>query len=57
MAQDADSLGEGLDDVQERYKRRKLKAEFVDPNSYKPEADKKWPPPPPNRGAQSRSSA
>ncbi|MWV62063.1 chemotaxis protein [Helicobacter saguini] len=24
-----------------------IKPEFVDPNTYKPEADKKWPPPPP----------
>lgn len=24
-----------------------IKAEFIDPNTYKPEADKKWPPPPP----------
>ena len=47
MAQDADSLGEGLDDVQTEDTKEEIKAEFVDPNSYKPEADKKWPPPPP----------
>lgn len=47
MAQDADSLGEGLDDAQTEDTKEEIKAEFVDPNSYKPEADKKWPPPPP----------
>ncbi|RDU71657.1 chemotaxis protein [Helicobacter aurati] len=49
MAQDVDSLK--LDtqnsDTSEDPKDDSIKAEFVDPNTYKPEADKKWPPPPP----------
>lgn len=49
VTQEVDSLEldaqspESCDDSKEGS----IKAEFVDPVTYKPEADKKWPPPPP----------
>ncbi|STQ86569.1 chemotaxis protein [Helicobacter muridarum] len=51
ILQDADSIDsleqDSLDVADKNSKDDSIKAEFVDPNTYKPEADKKWPPPPP----------
>lgn len=47
MTQDADSLDESFEDIKTEDTKEEIKAEFIDPNSYKPEADRKWPPPPP----------
>ena len=49
MTQDIDALAldSNATDSSEKNENEAIKAEFVDPNSYKPEADKKWPPPPP----------
>ncbi len=47
MAQDVDSMDIGLATSGSENTKDEIKAEFIDPNTYKPEADKKWPPPPP----------
>lgn len=47
MAQDVDSLDINVEQAQTDEVKEEIKPQFVDPNSYKPEADKKWPPPPP----------
>ncbi len=46
LSQDTSSIQADLAVKQENTK-NEIKAEFIDPNTYKPEADKKWPPPPP----------
>ncbi|RDU64222.1 chemotaxis protein [Helicobacter didelphidarum] len=47
MAQGVPSkLGSEIVDSASETK-EEIKAEFVDPNTFKPEANKKWPPPPP----------
>ena len=55
MSQDVDLLNSELnvadDSVEDKdtsvSEEERVAPEFVDPNSYRPEADKKWPPPPP----------
>lgn len=47
IGQNVDSLDESSDNIEIKNTKDEIKAEFIDPNTYKPEADKKWPPPPP----------